>query len=80
MLSCKEVSELVAQSMVSDLTFRQRIGVKLHFMMCKACGRVLKQMTFLRRAARVVHEQSHLPSLSSSARDRLRETIERNKN
>jgi hypothetical protein len=78
-LSCKDVSELVARSRVSALTFRQRIGLRLHLLMCKACSRVMMQMKFLHRAALLVHEQSHLPSLSSSARDRLRETIERNK-
>lgn len=50
MRSCREVSELVSKSLDVRLTLRERLGVRLHLMMCEHCSNFRKQMLFLRRA------------------------------
>lgn len=53
MLSCKEVSRLVSDSLDRELTFRQRVGVRLHLMMCGMCRAYEKQVLLLRNIARL---------------------------
>lgn len=50
MLSCKEVSHLVSQSQDRRLGVAERIGLKLHLLMCDGCRNFTRQMEFLREA------------------------------
>lgn len=49
MYSCKEIAELISQSMDHQLTLRQKIGFYLHLSMCTFCARHKKQMDFLKQ-------------------------------
>ncbi len=51
MLSCKEVSFLVSESLDRDLSLHERLSVKIHLLMCKACQRMARQMELLRAAS-----------------------------
>jgi len=51
-LSCKEISFVVSESLDRDLLLRERLSVKIHLMMCKACQRMAMQMKLLRAASR----------------------------
>ena len=44
MLSCKDVSKLVSESLEHPLPFRKRLGVRMHLMMCSLCRRYQRQM------------------------------------
>ncbi len=48
MLTCKEVSKLVSDSLEHDLPFRQRFGVRMHLMLCSLCRTYKRQTVFLR--------------------------------
>ena len=52
MLSCKEVCYIVSESQDGQLPWRERLRVRAHLLMCKACQRMVWQMEFLRTAAR----------------------------
>lgn len=52
MLTCKDTSALVSRSLDEQLSWRQRMAVRLHLLMCAACRNFAAQMSFLRRAAR----------------------------
>ena len=52
MLSCKDVSELVSQSLDRSLTLTERWRVWFHLRACGACQNFQKQMKFLRKAFR----------------------------
>jgi hypothetical protein len=52
MLSCKEVSRLVSESLDHELPFGQRFSLRLHLLMCSLCSRFRRQILLLRRAAR----------------------------
>ena len=81
MLSCKEVSHLVSESLDRKLSLWQRIQVRLHLLMCRFCSRFRKQALFLRDAARryltAVEETETATStgLSSEARDRIKRSL-----
>jgi hypothetical protein len=78
MLSCKEVSQLVSQSLDSPLPLRRRFSVRLHLLMCSLCARFRRQMVFLWRASRAfarAEEAGRLPvtaGLSPEARERIK--------
>ena len=82
MLSCKEVSRLVSESLDLELPFRQRISLRLHLLMCSLCSRFRRQLLFLRRAARSFGKAGvadKLPvhvRLSPAARARIKHALE----
>lgn len=80
--SCKEMTERISESMERRLSFRQRIGVRLHFLICIWCRRYQKQLLFIRNILRGDPEKigENLPGgLSPEARRRMKEALERKK-
>jgi hypothetical protein len=81
MLSCKEVSHLVSQSLDRKPPFWQRIQVRLHLLMCRFCARFRKQTLFLRDAARhylmAVEDTGTAANigLSPEARERIKRSL-----
>jgi hypothetical protein len=81
MLRCREISELVSQSMERDLPLRRRLEVRMHLMMCRMCAGFARQMRLLRRAAREnpdrlgPDESSPEARLSEEARERIKATL-----
>ncbi len=81
MLSCKEVSRLVSDSMERELPLRKRISLRVHLMMCKLCKGYKRQILFLRDAMR--HYTASLDSdtpqpkeaLSPEARKRIQNAL-----
>jgi len=75
-LSCKEVSELVSQSLDRELSLRERAAVRLHLMMCRMCANYRSQIQFMHR---VVHQmEHHTPTtpLPEAAKERIKKHIE----
>lgn len=79
MPSCKQVSYMVSESLDGRvLTWRERIKLKIHLSMCKACQRMERQMELLRASAgqfgisdeNAVHAKQE--TLSREASDRIR--------
>jgi hypothetical protein len=52
MKTCKQVHRLVIEAQDRQLSFSERISVRIHLMMCGACQRFELQMKFLREALR----------------------------
>jgi Putative zinc-finger len=50
MLTCKQASLLVSQSYDRRLSWRERLGVRIHLAICDACTQFTRQMDFLRKA------------------------------
>jgi predicted anti-sigma-YlaC factor YlaD len=52
MPSCKQVTHMVSESLDGKvLSWRERIRLKIHLSMCKACQQMVRQMELLRAAA-----------------------------
>ena len=79
MRSCKEVSELVSQSLDRKLPFWTRMGVWMHLGMCRLCWGFRRQLLMLREAARRNAEKiagEEGPTLSQAAHQRIRRALE----
>ncbi|HLF97550.1 MAG TPA: zf-HC2 domain-containing protein [Methylococcaceae bacterium] len=51
MLNCQKASQLLSQSLDRPLSFRERLSLRLHLLMCDACRRFAKQLRSLRPMA-----------------------------
>lgn len=56
MLSCRQATRLISQSLDEPLPFRQRVGLKFHLLMCRFCSRYQRQMVLIREAMRLFVE------------------------
>lgn len=82
MLSCKDVSRMVSESLDRKLSLYDRLRVKLHLLICNACQQMVKQMELLRSAFQrfgsTEKKQSHTEqgTLSKEARTRILERLQ----
>lgn len=81
MLSCKEVTQLVSESLDRDLRVYQRMSMRMHLLMCKFCSRYRKQLFILHDALRLHCEHdkeldAHGSCLSPEARERIRKSLD----
>jgi hypothetical protein len=51
-MNCKEATQLMSQELDRPLTWRERLALRLHNLMCSGCHQYRQQMAFLRRALR----------------------------
>ncbi len=81
--TCKEVIRLLSESMEHPLPLPQRIKIRVHLLICKWCTRYQKQIGFIRAILRRDPEkagQKTGASLSSEAKERIKETLRRGDN
>jgi len=79
MLDCKHASHLISQSLDVRLSWRQRVGLKFHLMLCSACTQFSRQMGLLREAVRQAGqkiENDEGVTLSQEARNRIAGAVE----
>lgn len=81
MLSCRDVTQLISESMDRSLPLGKRIGMRVHLLMCKFCARYERQLLLIRETmGRLVsteekHEAQSGETLSEEARERIRKSI-----
>jgi hypothetical protein len=78
MLTCKEASHLLSQSMDQPLPRLKRIELRVHVWLCSACSNFEKQLWFVRQAARRLDDEcsdTNQVGLSPEARERIRKTL-----
>lgn len=69
MLSCKEVSRLVSESLDRKLSLWQRMQLWMHLLMCGMCARFRKQTLFIHAAAK--RYLGTVEELEGDSRDQL---------
>lgn len=82
MLSCKQASQLISQSLDRSLTLRERIALKLHLIICKYCKRFSQQVQTLRNAMRTMVdsiENNNTIKMPSSTKKRITDLVEANR-
>jgi len=52
MLRCRDVTELVGTDRIEDASLGQRLGVRLHLLMCRHCRAYVRSLRQLADAAR----------------------------
>ena len=75
MLTCKEVSMLVSESMEHPLPLRQRMGVRFHLMMCSMCRTYRRQTLQLRAMFQAADRSEPESHLSEEAARRIKDTL-----
>jgi hypothetical protein len=78
MLSCKDVTQLLSQSMDRSLPLGKRIGVRLHLLICKFCARYERQLALIRETVRhlVAAEDTLGEPLSEAAKEQIRRSLQ----
>ena len=82
MLSCKDVTQLISQSMDTSLPIGKRLGVRLHLLTCRFCARYERQLRLIRETLRrlsAIEDRPEGPvveNLSADARDRIRKSLQ----
>ena len=77
MLSCKDVTQLISESMDTSLPIGKRIGVCVHLLMCKFCSRYERQLLLIRETVRRIVSTEEKPgeTLSEEAKERIRKSL-----
>ena len=81
MLSCKDVTRLLSESMDASLPIGRRIGVRLHLLVCRFCLRYKRQLLLIRETARRLAAIEDPPAppagerLSEEAKERIRGSL-----
>ena len=79
MLSCREAVRLISEGMDRSLPIWNRVGLRLHVLICTWCERYRRQLIFIRRAIRQqpdrLMEQEPSAGLSPDARERFKRAI-----
>ena len=79
MLTCKEVTQKVSQSLDRQLTLRERLSVRMHLLFCYACRRFVKQLSLLTTAVQGAISRDRLHDdgkLADTARQRIRQRLQ----
>ena len=82
MLSCKEVSRLVSESLDRKLPFWKRVSVWIHLRLCRLCQGFRKDLLKIRDSARQhpndIKMDANEPdsALSEEARERIQRALE----
>jgi hypothetical protein len=61
MKTCKDISELLSDSMDRPLTWRERWVVRTHLLMCHHCSRFQHHLHFLHKAAERYYPNKNSP-------------------
>jgi len=81
MLSCKQASRLVSQSLERKLPYQERFALFLHLRVCDACTLFSRQLRVLRQAVQRIGrnvEQDTQIVLSEEARKRIADRLDSN--
>lgn len=78
MLRCKQVSDALAAHRYWEMSWRQRLGMRLHVLLCAVCGRYNRQVMDLQDASReYTRFEEGLPDgLSDERKAKLRALLE----
>jgi hypothetical protein len=76
--SCKTATRLQSEGMDRPLPLTQRVGLRIHLVLCKWCRRYGSQIHFLREAAHEhpEPEPTAAPTLSTEARERIKKRLQ----
>ena len=80
MLTCKQASQLVSQSLDRPLSWSERIRLRFHLCICDACNHFNRQLRLLSHAVKRMAQYTENDStiqLSLEAKDRISREISR---
>jgi hypothetical protein len=81
MLTCKQTSKLISQSLDRPLTWSEKLQLRLHLFMCNPCSQFKRQLNMLRTAIQRIRNDIEHDSnikLPLNVRNRIVHMIESN--
>ena len=79
MLSCKDASRLESQAQDRRLHFGERLGLRMHLLVCAGCREFARQLRTLRQACQHleqgVADMATAPLLSTDAKVRIAQRL-----
>ena len=81
MLSCKNASQIISQSLDRPLTIRERFALQLHLLICKYCNRFSQQLQTIRVNLKLTAsaiENDDTIKMPASAKQRITDLIATN--
>lgn len=78
MLTCKQSSQLISQSLDKSLTWSERLNLKFHLFICKYCARFYHQLHTVKAAVDKLRnqvEQDESITLSEEAKAKMIQKI-----
>jgi hypothetical protein len=80
MTPCKRAAELIALSLETPLTWRQRLALAFHLGVCDLCRRFRRQMRLVQQAGRAADLPEPTPgqediALPEEARERIKRAL-----
>ncbi len=79
MLSCKDASQIISQSLDRQLTMRERFALNLHLLICKYCKQFSQQLHAIRTALKLASsaiENDDTIKMPSETKKRLMQSVE----
>lgn len=85
MLSCSDATRRISEALDRPLSWRARLGLRLHLMMCSACRRFARQVNGIERLLRGRRGRSETAAspdedpqhLSPAAREAIKRSLRR---
>ncbi len=68
MLSCRELTHLIASDGLADAPWTTRLGARLHLFMCDVCSAYVAQLRAIGQAARELAQTTHRGEAETLAR------------
>ena len=79
MRKCKQITELVSKNLDTVLPWYQRLGIRLHLLMCKTCHHYAEQIGFIHRAVTEIDKRSQAVKLPDEVKKRIAEKLKQAK-
>lgn len=79
MITCKQASQLISQSLDRRLSWQERLSLRLHTIICDACRRFSQQLHTLRVALKRMNENVESDTnitLPSETKARIAQSID----
>jgi hypothetical protein len=76
---CDDLLVTMSESLDRSLTLREKIKMRMHFLICAFCKRYLQQLRILHKSIgrlAAVETESSTSSLSDGARERIKRALE----
>jgi hypothetical protein len=79
--NCKEAIRLQSDALDRPLPWLQRVGLRIHLVLCVWCARYAKQVKFLHAAAQQCdHDHAAKPVMPAEARARIKRRLQSENN
>ena len=85
MIKCKEAAVLISQDIDREISFGDRIKLRVHLVICSVCRRLREQLLVQQEAAEMANDQSYpqVPqalSMRPESRERIKAKMRDKKN